>query len=80
MTTLIVFGVLLMQTAVFWDFVILVIVALSFPHRYGGIRQINSRINNAGMKDKTLLVPFGPAHFLLLGMQGTSSPSYCARA
>lgn len=35
-TTLIVFGVLLMQTAVSWDFVIPVIVALSFPHRYMG--------------------------------------------
>jgi len=39
-TTLIVFVVLLMQTAVFWDFVILVIGALSFPHRYVGVRQI----------------------------------------
>lgn len=39
-TTLIVFSVLLMQTAVLWDLVIPVIDALSFPHRYVGVRQI----------------------------------------
>ncbi len=37
---MIVFGVLLMQTAVLWDLVIAVISTLSFPHRYVAVGQI----------------------------------------